>query len=251
MNKQGLLLCARYSVAPNFFGYCGPDNNLNLVDHLKDNIVDKEISVILSQFDTLFSYLRLIAKDNNIKDNFDKQVVESYWIGNKLLENINKDHYSSLLIENFDLENKIGYEKSNKIISKIKSNHIYPHHSFHVFNIFKRTGHDPSFHTLNTMDQCRIGWGRIQIKSEKLKVKSLLVKTRQLVIKKNKLTFGELINKELRIDYKGKSFHDNFKVGDWVSYHWGFVCDVLTQNQVKYLKYFTEQSIKYFNQTNP
>ncbi len=62
MDKQGLLLCAKYAVSPNFFGYCGPEENLSLVDHLKEGVADNELSHILSHFETLFPYLQLIAR---------------------------------------------------------------------------------------------------------------------------------------------------------------------------------------------
>lgn len=247
MDKQGLLLCAQYSVAPNFFGYCGPDKNLSLIDHLKEQVADKEVFSILSEFETLYQYLIFIATENKIPDPFNRNVVEAYWVGNSLLHKASNFDYIALLNEKLTLESKTGMKKFHSIKKNVLSNHFYPHHSFHVFNIFKRTGHNPSIHTLETMDACRIGWGRIKIKSEKLKVKNLLVETKPLIFFQNKLSFGKPILKELKIDYKGKSFLHNLKVGDWVSFHWGFVCDILTTQQVRSLNYYTQKSIEYFN----
>src|SRR3989338_7492357 len=107
MDSKGLLLCARYSSAPNFFGYCGPDENDNLIDHLKEKVADKEVEVILSQFNTLFSYLKLISTENKIKDPFNQKVVEAYWIGNSLLDNIANRDYVYLLQEKLDLAKKM------------------------------------------------------------------------------------------------------------------------------------------------
>ncbi len=245
MDKQGLLLCARYSVAPNFFGYCGPDENPSLVDHLKEQVADKEVSSILSEFETLYQYLIFIATENKIRDPFDRNVVEAYWIGNSLLHKASNFDYVSLLHEKLSLEHKTGMRKFQIIRQKVLSNHFYPHHSFHVLNIFKRTGHDPSNHTLETMDACRISFGTL--KSQGSNLKTVTVETRPLIFKNDRLQLGTPILKELRTNYKGKTFLNHLKEGDWVSFHWGFVCDVLTDEQVKNLEFYTQRSIFFFN----
>src|SRR3989344_6361488 len=106
MDAKGLLLCARYSSAPNFFGYCGPPKNSTLLDHLREEIGDNEVENILSEFDTLYLNLRLISFENKIKDPFDFRVVEAYWVRNDLLNNINSKDYVALLSEKFNLEKK-------------------------------------------------------------------------------------------------------------------------------------------------
>jgi len=245
MNKQGLLLCAKYSVAPNYFGYCGPDENKSLIDHLKEGIADREVKSILSEFETLYLNLTLIAKENKIADVFDRRVVEAYWVGNGLLENISSRDYAHLLDEKFNLAKKIGTKNLGKLSYKIQTHKIYPHHSFHVFNIFKRTGYDPSFHTLNTMDECRIGLGRI--KGQKAKSKNLIVEMKPLIMTNNRLHAGKEIDKEIKTEYRGKTFLKKLKQDDWISFHWGYVCDILTDHQVKNLDFYTQKAIDFFN----
>ncbi|OGK08514.1 hypothetical protein A2767_05450 [Candidatus Roizmanbacteria bacterium RIFCSPHIGHO2_01_FULL_35_10] len=258
MDPKGLLLCVKYSSAPNFFGYCGPEENASLIDHLKEKVADKEVKIILSQFETLYSYLKLISTENKIPDPFNEKVVEAYWIGNSLLDNISNKNYSYLLQEELNLEKKMGDIKFQKVKSKILSSKFYPHHAFHVFNIFKRTGIMVVNHTLETMDSCRIGFGQIinlgeyqisNIKNQKnrSKIKNILVKAKQLTINNYQLIMSRPDIKELKIDYKGKSFLPVLKVGDWVSFHWGFVCDVLTLIQVKNLDFYTKKAIEFFN----
>lgn len=256
MDEQGLLMCAKYSVAPNFFGYCGPFKNSNLVDHLREQKADKEIISILSEFETLYLYLKLISTENKIADCFNKKVVEAYWIGNSLLKNTSNIDYASLLKERFEIEKKIGRGKTEKINAKILAYRFYPHHSFHVFNIFKRTGKDSSFHTLKTMDECRIGWGRIKskvspspfgLRRASKSQKFILVEAKSLTINNNKLGFGKVVLKDVKVNYRGKSFIKDLQVGDLVSLHWGFVCDVLTENQIKNLQFYTQKSIDFFN----
>ena len=247
MNKKGLLLCAKYSVAPNYFGYCGPDENRSLIDHLKEQVADREVQSILSEFDTLFLNLNLIAKENKIDDTFDERVVEAYWVGNALLQQVRSRDYAYLLDEKFKLERKLGKETFGQLKHKVLQYVFYPHHSFHVFNIFKRTGTDPSFHTLHTMDACRIGWGKV-IESQRSQVKSqtCFVVTRPLVILKNKLLFGDEITKEIILHYKGKRFVQPVS-GDWVSFHWSHICDILNPLQVKSLQFYTQKAIDFYN----
>lgn len=258
MDSQGLLLCARYSSAPNFFGYCGPPKNSTLVDHLREDIGDREVENILSQFDTLFLNLRLIAHENKIKEPFDQRVVEAYWIGNSLLKNVKSKNYTAMLGEKFELEKKIGRDKFGKLQYKFMSNQTLPHHSFHVFNIFKRTGNFSSNHTIETMDSCRVGFGqiisvgenqksKIKDKNHSLKFKNVFVKSKQLIAKNQQLSLGKPTIKKLQLDYKGNVFLKDLKVGDWVSFHWGFVCDVLTNRQVRNLEFYTNKAIDFYN----
>lgn len=135
MNKLGLLLCAKYSVAPNYFGYCGPDENKSLVDHLKENVGDKEVQSILSEFETLYLNLTLIAKENKIADVFDKRVVEAYWVGNELLQSVSSRHYAYLLNEKFNLEKKLGSKISVNFPTRYKQVRFIPiiHSTFSIF----------------------------------------------------------------------------------------------------------------------
>src|SRR3989344_31708 len=260
MDTSGLLLCARYSSAPNFFGYCGPPKNSTLIDHLREEIGDDEVENILSQFDTLYLNLKLIAFENKIEDPFDKKVVEAYWIGNKLLNNIKNGKYVSVLREKFELEDYIGRDMFERLKFKFLANQTLPHHSFHVFNIFKRTGNVFSNQTIETMDSCRVGYGQVISLGEKqrsplrsssfegqAKIKSILVKAKKLAIINQRLTITKPEFQQLKIDYKGKSFIKNLKIGARVSYHWGFVCDVLTENQATNLEFYTQKAINFYN----
>ena len=47
----------------------------------------------------------------------------------------------------------------------------------------------------------------------------------------------------------GDEVLERLKPGDWVSLHWGFVCDALSDVQVKRLKQYTEHHLKLANET--
>ncbi len=245
MDKNGLLLCAKYAASPNFFGYCGPSKSSNLIDHLREGVADDELQYLLSEFETLYPYLQLIARRNKINDVFDEKVVEAYWIGNEFLNKVRASDYFYFAKERLILEKKLPVIEFNKVKRKIYSFQFLPHHSFHVFNIFKRTGANPSIHTVKTMNECRISFGKLKTQNSKLK--TIIVETKQLTIINNKLILGKPILRQLKIDYKGKTFLNNLKMRDWVSFHWGYICDVLTERQVKNLEYYTQKAIDFYN----
>lgn len=249
MGKQGLYLCAKYSIAPNFFGYCGPRKTNSLIDHLRENIADGEITNILSDFETLYPYLQLIARENRLKDPFDSRVVEAYWLGNSFLKPLSALEYEAFTKEKLFLDKKLNKIDFGKIMTKVDNYQFLPHHAFHVFNIFKRTGNDPNFHTIETMDNCRIGWGKLKnIQYPKSNSQNIIIETRQLTINNQQLSLGKTINKKIKVNYKGESFLKNLKIGDGVSFHWGFVCDLLTERQVKNLEFYTQRAIEFYNE---
>ncbi len=234
-------MCSRYAASPNFFGYCGPNKNSNIIDHLKEKIADKELTHLLTEFETLYPYLQLIAKENKIADPFERRVVEAYWLGNNLLNNIKNKDYLDFLKEKLVLNKRITDQGFKKIANKILTLNYLPHHNFHVFNIFKRTGNDSSFHTLKTMDECRINFGKVKM------INSVVVETRKLVIKNNRLVLDKPILREIKMNYKGKKFLEDLKPDEWVSFHWGIICDRLNVSQVRNLEFYTQKAIDFYN----
>lgn len=243
---DGLLLCARYALSPNFFGYCGPAKSASLIDHLKENIADKEIEIILSQFETLYPYLQLIAYKNRLPSSFSKEVVEAYWLGNHLLKPLSTLEFQAFTQEKLFSEKKIPKNKFFFLKSKINRFAFLPHHSFHVFNIFKNAS-KINDSILSVMDNCRISWGKIVDINNHSKMKNLLVETRSLLIENNKLILSQPVIKEIKIDYQGKSFINDLKNDQWVSFHWGYFCDKLTKRQQKNLEYYTIKAIDFYN----
>ncbi len=232
MSLTGLALCSRYSYPPNSLSLCGPDKKSDLNWYSENQKSDRGTLEILSQFSTLYPYLTLIASENKIKDPFEKSVVEAYWIGNNLLHRIPITSFVSHLSDKIHLKAKI----------KI-ANGALPHHSFHVLNIYKRTGYLDIPHTIETMDACLINWGKVI----KINKDFIVVNTKPLSIINNKLQFGKL--KERKIIPQGEKdiLLKNLKIGDWISYHWGYFCHKLTSVQLRNLVYYTNYSIKLAN----
>lgn len=245
---DGLLTCARYSFAPNYYKYCGPDANRSIADYLKEGVSDPGLSAYLSEFAVLYPYLKLIAEENGIADPFDSRVVEAYWVGNDLLEHVGMKSFAQHLLYEQHLKRKLSPKKLKWIIEKVPKG-AKLHHSFHVFSIFTRTGHQAVEHTIDSMDQCMIGWGKVieksKFKSQKSKVQ---LKTQRLVYKDGKLHLKDGVVREVMMPVEN-DFGISLKAGDYVTYHWGFVCDRITEAQARKLEYYTNLNLRLANET--
>jgi len=104
---DGVLACARYSFAPNYYKYCGPDANRSIAAYLQEGVSDPGLSVYLSEFAVLYPYLKLIAHENGLTNPFDPRVVEAYWVGNNLLEHIGMKSFSQHLLYEQHLKKRL------------------------------------------------------------------------------------------------------------------------------------------------
>ncbi|MEK9175152.1 MAG: DUF6390 family protein, partial [Patescibacteria group bacterium] len=188
-------------------------------------------------------YLNYIARANKISDPFDVRVVEAYWIGNNLLEKIDKQSFYRHLLEDQNIKNKVGSKSFEKIKEKIK-NGALPHHSFHVFNIWKRTGHLEEAHTLESMNECRISSGKV----EKIDGPFITVATKSLIFIKNKLKLGNIEKRKIARSLESSIEIDDVKIGDIVSIHWGVPCEVISEKKAKTIEYYTLKSIALANE---
>jgi hypothetical protein len=235
-NTNGILLCARYAFAPNYFHYCGPQKQKDLHEYVERSVVDKGLTDILHHFETLYPYLLLIASSNGIKDPFDPRVVEAYWLGNALLRNVKAREFATHLSDSLFLKKKIPKKKFVPFMDHAAQG--VPNHNEHVFNIFIRTGHAVLCHTLPTMDSCRISWGRVMNHGLKQKTDNhYVLKTRPLELIHGKLQLGNPVLKTVI------SIGVVPQKGQYVSVHWGYICDILRENQIQQLQHFTLRAL--------
>jgi len=246
--RDGLLKCSRYAFAPNYYRYCGPDNRKRLEGYLSEKIVDTGLREYLVDFEGLYPYLKTIATENNLSDPFDERVVEAYWVGNNLLHQVRQKEMAETLLYGQQLKKRLQTKVWRWITDKIPKGAFF-HHSFHVFSIFTRTGHLTIDHTIDSMNECRIGWGRI-INNSNLKFQSLKIqlKTQQLIYRKGKLVIESNVIREV-IPSVDVGLAKSLKPGDWVSYHWGFICEKLTLKQVARLSHYTRHNLRLANET--
>jgi len=241
---DGALLAARYAYMPNKLKYCGGDDNSELFAYAAHQQSDRGLREMLKEFATMYPYLRLIAEANHIIDPFDFRVVEAYWLGNELLNNVSMKGFYRHMTDNQKLKKQLRSELAEKVFGKLNFG-AKPHHSWHVINIPKRTGYYPVAHTLQTMDECRISWGQIKSGENINKIAGkITIEYQPLKILDNKLILGEITNRDVWLSNDDKSFVSNLKPGDYVSIHWGWVCDILSERQKNNLEKWTIHNMK-------
>ena len=119
----------------------------------------------------------------------------------------------------------------------------HPHHSFHVLDVYSRVGELDA--TLAVLDNCRIGWGRVS----SVTGAELNVERQPLMLVAGKLALGESRAESLVRQVDGHGFVDQAAVGDWVSTHWGWACEVLDERQRRNLERYTHHHLRIANQT--
>lgn len=241
---DGILRCSRYAFGPNRLHYCGPDANQEILAYMEHGMSDPGLETLLKAFQTMYPYLTHIAEANGIRDPFDERVVEAYWLGNELLENIEMKKFFRHLREDHKIEKRIGQKSFELISDKIRQGAL-PHHSFHVLDIWKRTGHLEVPHTLESMDECRISWGEVLA----VDGPAITVEYEPLVIEGGKLALGSPVQKKILRPLESDVDIEQLRVGDIISMHWGVICEVISPHQASTLKKYTSRHIRLANQT--
>jgi len=241
---DGVLRCSRYAFGPNRLHYCGPDANREIKAYIEEQVEDLGLASLLRQFQTMYPYLREIADANGIRDPLDERVVEAYWIGNEMLEKIGARRLHRHLIESHDLKKKLDPKAFALLEDKIGQGAV-PHHSFHVLDIWRRTGHLDREHTLESMDECRVSWGTVVSTAGP----AITVSTEPLLYGQGKLYLGEAVLKKLTRQLEAEYDIEQIRPGDAVSIHWSVACEVITPHQMAMLKKYTLRHLALANQT--
>ncbi|MEK7118481.1 MAG: DUF6390 family protein [Patescibacteria group bacterium] len=241
---DGILRCSRYAFGPNRLHYCGPDKSSEIKDYINDEASDGGLTQLLTQFETMYPYLAHIATANHIRDPLDARVVEAYWVGNSLLDNIAKQDFYLHLKDGLSLKNKLGIKNFSVVEKKIGQGAV-PHHSFHVLDIWKRTGHIERDHTLESMGACRVSWGTV----ESVAGPFVTVSAEPICSLAGKLMLGAPITRKLMRHLEAEYDIEQLEAGDIVSIHWGVICEILTPRQVASLRKYTLRHIALANLT--
>lgn len=236
----GSLRFIRYGFMPNHLRYCGGDDNRTLFDYGIAGEVDGGLDPLLRQFAGALPYLKLIARENDIADPFDDRVVEAYWLGNDLLAGVEARQLYDDLRERF--RRQLNGKTLDLVLGKAPAG-ARPHHNFHVFDVHSRAGQLE--HSLVTMDQCRISWGKVL----RVEGPQLIVERQPLVLAGGKLVLGPVETAAIARQVDGRGFADAAQPGDWVSLHWSWVCEVITSGQQRRLARETDWHLQLANQT--
>ncbi|MEM4598952.1 MAG: DUF6390 family protein [Candidatus Diapherotrites archaeon] len=220
--SEALVRACKYALLPNKLGYCGASDFSKSYLSFIENPVQEEatkIEATLKSFRAMYSYLKLIASHND-SEPFSKDVVEAYWLGNSLLENVPVEAVKDMIKRDFI---EIPAEQREKKATFLKSN-VLVQHSFHVLYVnFLNPKVKP---VCKNMDMCIVKYGKVIDFSEKK------VKTKSISLK---YALGEIkvIEKVLLL---GNPFNYCLKKGALVSIHWGSIIEPIDEERSKWIK---------------
>jgi len=241
---DGLLRCSRYAFGPNRLHYCGPDQNREIFSRIQEEAADIGLAELLMQFETMYPYLTHIANSNKIREPLNEKVVEAYWLGNALLENIPKSSFYAYLKDDLRLKDTFDKRSFDMVTDKIGKGAL-PHHSFHVLDVWRRSGKQEREHSVENMSECLVSIGKIVSVAGPW----ITVKTEPLVYEKGKLALGKPVEKKLVRQLESDYDIEQLKQGDLVSIHWSVICEKITKTQAENLKKYTKWHIKLANET--
>jgi hypothetical protein len=220
--------------------YCGGDDNRTLFEYGVEHVVDGGLAPLLRRFTGALPYLQLIARANNLADPFDARVVEAYWLGNELLDGVEVRQLYDALLERFGKQ--LEGRTRELVLGKAPAG-ARPHHSFHVLDVHSRVGELEN--SLETMDACRVSSGRVV----RLEGAEAIVERRPLVLQAGRLALGPARIERVLRQLEGRGFADDAQAGDWVTLHWGWVCEVIDDRQRRDLERYSLHHLRLASQT--
>jgi hypothetical protein len=237
---SGPELFARYAYPPNERGYCGPDDPAGLLG-AGSPAGDADVARRARQFEGAWVYLELIARAAGISDPLDARVVEAYWLGNDLLDGIDPGWFLA------ELRERLRGQVSGQWASGVPDvgSAVLPHHAFHVFAIYPWVGllHRDAVVPRAILDQCRIRTGTV----ETVDGPRAQVALRPLTWDGRCLGIGDVETLDVRWSDNGRSLLAGVRVGDIVSIHWDWVCDVIEEARAAVLADYEQRQLAVTN----
>ncbi|MCW0213087.1 MAG: DUF6390 family protein [Pseudonocardia sp.] len=211
----GEVLFARYAYPPTELGYCGPAD--------AEPVFDVAAGAggpgpDVRAFDGAVVYLEVIAAANGLAP-LDPRVVEAYWVGNELLDEVDPAGFVK------EVRVRFAGEAGPARDLRTGGTSAVPHHSFQVFTVYPwvrllpRGG--PALHIL---DRCRIRDGTVLA----VDGDEVVVRSRPLTWDGHALGLGDPVEERARWARAGRGLPDAVAPGDTVALHWDWVCDRLT-----------------------
>lgn len=237
---SGLQMFARYAYPPNERGFCGPDDHRALLEYRTAGVADAGLKKLAQAFLGPWPYLKLIAERTGAGDPFDERIVEAYWVGNELLDEVDILDFGNTVEERF--RPRVG-RKWTGLAESIPGG--VPHHSFHVFVTYPWVGLLDSGRgePLEILDRCRIRWGRVM----SVHGDRVIVNSKPLEWDGRVLSLGVPRAESAILSVDGLGFTAPLIEGDWVSLHWEWVCDRLTARQLRHLRHFSRRQLALTN----
>jgi hypothetical protein len=230
----GPLLFARYAYPPNALGFCGPGDSAALLQQAAHGVAGRDLAEMARRFAGAWPYLRLIAAAAGRTDPLDSDVVEAYWVGNRLLRQVGGSLFAAHLCDRFDRRAGSGMAD----IAELAMRGAPAHHNFYVFAVYPWVGllrAGTVEHPLRVLDSCRIRWGRVIA----IEDGTATVMSRPILWNRGKLSLGCERAEQALVSVAGDGLAPTVRCGDLVSMHWDWVCDVLRPDQANALRRYT------------
>jgi hypothetical protein len=236
------VLFARYAFPPNSHGFCGPADHGGFFEH---GVAGAEAGLrdMARQFAGAWPYLQLIAAATGLDDPLDRRVVEAYWVGSPRLDMVSTRAVGDSMEDRF---RRLTGARFGPLTGGVLAGGV-PHHSFAVFCVYPYTGlltdGRKAPHALTVLDRCRIRWGRVLgVDGDRV-----VVESRPLTWDGRQLRLGVPRAETAVRSVDGIGLAGPVRPGDWVSLHWEWVCDRLTEGQVARLRRYTERHLAVVN----
>ena len=240
-DRDGARMFVRYAYPPNALGYCGPDG---FRDYAEAGVIDQGLVNQVQAFSGAWPYLELISSGCGIQDPLDRRVVEAYWVGNDLLDRVLIGKLGDSMAERFrkQVGNKFQFLAEGVLAGGV------PHHSFHVFGVYPWVGllgnDRMTRHALTVLDRCRVRWGKVIAVNALAEV---IVESRPLRWDGRLLTLDEPAAETARLPLDSAVSAPGLAPGDWVALHWDWVCDKLTDRQLRALRGYSQRHLDMVN----
>jgi hypothetical protein len=236
---------ARYAFGPNKLGYCGPDAAGELFAQATAGRDLGKLRELATQFEGAYPYLALIAGANGRRDPLAADVVEAYWLGGSLSDAVRPRPFGDSLDDRF--RRRIPSERWRWLAAAADAGAV-PNHAFHVLDVFPKVGlmrTGEIERVLETMDSCRIRWGRVLDRDGD----SLVVSAVPLELREGKLRLGAPRVQRIRGWLDGAGFVEDVAPGDVVSIHWDWGCERLDGARLEQLRRSTAAELRIANAT--
>lgn len=229
MDLRALQLVSRFSLPPNSLGYCGENS---AVENFKKCVVDgicDPVKEEIEKFIVLHPYLKTLSEISG-KSKFSYEVVEAYWLGNSLLDEVTAAHYD-ILLRNFEEQGV-----PSTLIHELRGNppkKFIPIHLFQVLRpgVGRASGSVPF--NIESVDNCMIRWGEVQDRRDG----RYLVDLNSLSLKKDKYILTKISSEALEVP----GFTPALGLGSVVAVHWGQIVKILTEKEERNIELWTQK----------
>jgi hypothetical protein len=232
----------RFAYPPNLRGFCGPDDVTALYDYGVSGVVDGGLADLARAFTGPWPYLTMMAGAAGITDPFDARVVEAYWLGNGLLTGVDLATFGDRIESEFKGRAGKGWGHMAESIPR----GALPHHSFHVFGVYPWVGlltQTDRGEPLEILDRCRVRWGKVVTSNGDTAV----VRSRRLGFDGRRLELGAPVLETVNQAVGGQGFIEPLQPGEWVALHWDWVCDRISDRQLRNLRRITAHHLDLTN----